>query len=129
MFEAKYKYHRIGAKGKAKLIEKLRRALEEEDVALAILFGSFVELSSYRDIDVAVYMGEADLKAIARLSAKLEEKLCAPVDVVPIDNMPTKLKHHVLTKGLVILERVKGLYEALYMQTIDELALLKGASS
>jgi predicted nucleotidyltransferase len=105
MFDAKYKYYRIGAKEKAKLIEELRRTLEEEGVSLAILFGSFIELSSYRDIDVAVYMGEADLKTIARLSAKLEGKLGAPVDIVPIDDMPTGFRYHVLTKGLLILEK------------------------
>lgn len=37
--------------------EAVREVLEEGGVELAIIFGSFVELESFRDVDVAVYAG------------------------------------------------------------------------
>ncbi|MEM4674901.1 MAG: hypothetical protein QXM12_01285, partial [Nitrososphaerota archaeon] len=39
-----------------------------------------------------------------------------------------KLRHHILTKGEVLLEKQPGLYEALLMQTLDELATLEAGN-
>ncbi|MBS7638229.1 nucleotidyltransferase domain-containing protein [Candidatus Bathyarchaeota archaeon] len=126
--DERYRYHRLDAEGKQGLIEVVRRILEERGVTLAIIFGSFVELDSFRDIDVAVYIGpmEADLDAIFKLTAEIEEEIHIPVDVVPLESIQTKFKHYILTKGRVILEREPGLHEALIIQTIDEQILLEG---
>ncbi|MGC9164257.1 MAG: nucleotidyltransferase domain-containing protein [Thermoprotei archaeon] len=96
----------------------------EKDVLLAIIFGSFVELKSFRDVDIAIYSMNKEFKYYALLSARLEEFLRIPFDVVPIDELQVKFRYNVLTKGIIILERVAGLYEALFNQTIDELTLL-----
>ena len=114
-----YRYY---SRPKEEVIPRLRRTIEpEEEVLLAIAFGSFVELDSYRDIDLAVYSLRKDLGYLAKLSAKLELELGIPVDVVPIDEVPAKLRYRVLTRGIVILERVSGLYEALLGQALDEM--------
>lgn len=117
---------RYYSKPKDEVISKLEKVLRcEEDILLAIVFGSFVELNEYRDIDLALYTLRKDLGYLAKLSAKLELKLGIPVDVVPIDEVPATLRHKILTKGIIILERTKGIYEALLNQTLDEIYTLE----
>ncbi len=120
------KYYSLSAEEKRKVIGLIREVLsKEEQVLLAIIFGSFVELSSFRDIDIAVYSLNTTLNYLTELAVKIEEKLKIPVDVVPINNLPSKFKHYVLIKGLVILEKNPGLYEALLSQVTDELTLMR----
>lgn len=122
-FSFRYKYFRGN---KEEILAKLRSILEKEDnVLLAIVFGSFVELESFRDIDIAVYTKSPSFDYVALLGAKLELDLGIPVDVVLLDELPPRFRYMVLTRGRVIIEKVPGLYEALLSQTIDELLIEK----
>ena len=103
-----FKYY---SKPKGEVVSKLEKPLRhEENILLAIVFGSFVEFNKYRDIDLAVYTLHKDLGYLAKLSAKLELELGVPVDVVTIDETPVILRYKILTKGTVILERAKRLF-------------------
>jgi len=107
---------------KEEVLRKLRFVLNsEEEVLLAIVFGSFVELNSYRDVDVAIYAKSKDLEYVAKLSAKLELELGVPVDVVPLDEISSKFRYNVLVNGIIVVEKISGIYEALLNQTLDEL--------
>jgi len=107
---------------KEEILRKLRSVLNsEEEVLLAIVFGSFVELNSYRDVDVAIYAKSKDLEYVAKLSAKLELELGVPVDVVPLDEISSKFRYNVLVNGIIVVEKISGIYEALLNQTLDEL--------
>lgn len=98
---------------------------EEKQILLAILFGSFIELESYHDIDIAIYTFKEDLTYYAKLSAKLELILKIPIDIVPLNQVSTKFRYKILTKGLIIVEKTAGLYEAILNQTYDELKYLQ----
>jgi len=107
---------------KNEVLGRLRGLLEEEDpILLAIIFGSFVDMDCYRDVDIAVYTVGKDLKYLAELEARLEPEVGVPVDVVPIDEISTRFRYDVLTKAIVTVEKASGLYETLLNQTIDEL--------
>lgn len=118
-----YRYFRGN---KQETLNKIRELLKtEEKVSLAIVFGSFVELESYRDIDIAVYVRDDGFDYLAKLSAKLELTLGIPVDVVPLLELDPLFRWKVLRKGTVIVERQPGLYEALLSMTQDELKLIE----
>ena len=118
------RYHRLSTSERERIVGKLREVLASEGVKLAIIFGSFVEMESFRDIDVAVYLEDPDdLDRILELGAKLEEALGIPVDVVPLQSLSPRFRLKVLTRGLVVVEE-PGIYEALWSQTLDELAML-----
>ncbi len=119
----KYKYFR---EDKVRVLSKLQELLErEEKVLLAVIFGSFVDLESYRDIDIAVYSKDESLDFLAKLGAKLELELKIPVDVVPLRELEPRFRRRVLIKGIVVVEKQPGLYEALLSLTLDELKLLE----
>ncbi len=116
-----YRYFRGGREER---VRALREALEaDEKVLLAVAFGSFVELESYRDIDVAVYATDTSLAYIARLGAELEARAGVPVDVVPLAELEPRFRWRVLARGLVLVEKVPGLYEALLSLTQDEMLM------
>ncbi|MEM0225862.1 MAG: nucleotidyltransferase domain-containing protein [Thermofilaceae archaeon] len=122
----RYRYYRLSPEERRTLKEAIRSTLEGRGVELAIIFGSFIELESFRDVDVAVYArGGLDLNDVIKLAAELEERTRTPVDVVPLEKAPPRFRHHILTKGEVLLEKQPGLYEALLMLTLDELATLE----
>ncbi len=126
MLGEKFRYYMVSREEKEAIIAKIRKVLDDEGVLLAVLFGSFVELNSFRDIDIAVYIRDGeDLSLIFRLANKLEEELGYPVDVVPLNTIPPRFRHYILTKGVVIVEKKPGLYESLLIQTMDEIEELK----
>ncbi len=51
----KYTYYTLSGDEKRIIIERIREVLQKEDMELAILFSSFIELDGFRDIDTAVY--------------------------------------------------------------------------
>ncbi|MEM0484768.1 MAG: nucleotidyltransferase domain-containing protein [Pyrobaculum sp.] len=119
-----YRYYTADAEKKREILEKLRGLLAARGVRLAVVFGSFVDLDSFRDIDVAIYIdGREELDALLKLGADLEEELGIPVDVAPLRELHPKFRLKVLTRGVVIVEE-PGLYEALLLQALDELELL-----
>ena len=65
------------------------------------------------------------MDAVIKLSVELEERLRIPVDVVPLNVVSPSFRHYILTRGEVVLEKRPGLYEALLMRTLDELAVLE----
>jgi len=97
----------------------------EDKVLLAIVFGSFITLESFRDIDIAVYSLDTSLNYIAKLGVKLELELGIPVDVMPIAELDPYFKRNILTKGRVILEKVFGIYEALLREAEDEIMAIE----
>ena len=126
LFDKKFKYYKIDEYNSRKIIEEIKGTLEKDDrVTLAIIFGSFIELNSFRDIDIAVYGPKIDLEDVIEISVKLEEKLKLPVDVVPMDKIASTFRYHILTRGQVMLEKISGTYEALLSLTFDELDSLK----
>ena len=120
----KLKYYKLSSEEKNRIIEKLRNILVAEGVKLAILFGSFTEANSFRDIDIAIYLDDPeDINKILELATKLEEKLELPIDLTPLQALPPKLRLQVLTKGQILVEK-PGLYEATLTQTTDELTTM-----
>lgn len=120
----RYIYHSISSDEKASVLNRVRDVLLEEGVSLAIVFGSFVDLDSFRDVDIAVYVrGGASLDRIIELMNRLEEALGIPVDIVPLDEVDPKFRLNIFRKGIEVVEE-PGIYEALFMQSIDELAIL-----
>jgi len=125
-----FKYYSLSGKEKNKVVNLIRGILsKEKHVLLAIIYESFVELSSFRDIDIAVYSLNTTLSYLVELAVKIEEKVKIPIDIVPINDLSTKFKQYVLTRGLVVFERTPGLYEALLSQATDELILMEKLSN
>jgi len=121
------RYYRLSKQEREAVIARIKAILEgEENVLLALLFGSFIELRSFRDIDIAVYTkGGEDLSKLLRHANRLEEEIGYPVDLVPLNAIPPTFRHYVLVRGVLLVEKEPGLYEALLLQTIDELKALK----
>jgi len=121
-----YEYFRADKREKEKILNKIRGILMREDeVTLAIVFGSFTTLESFRDIDIAVYSLDTSLDYIAKLGAKLELGLGIPVDIVPITELDPHSKRNILTKGRIIIEKAPGTYETLLRETEDEVTAIE----
>jgi len=121
-----YEYFRADKREKERILNKIRDMLMREDkVPLAIVFGSFTTLESFRDIDIAVYSLDTSLDYIAKLSAKLEHELGMPVDIVPITELDPYFKRNILTRGRVIFEKAPGTYEALLREAEDEITSIE----
>ncbi|MGC8606593.1 MAG: nucleotidyltransferase family protein [Vulcanisaeta sp.] len=123
-FSGEYIYHSMRREERELIISRIRDILREYGISLGILFGSFVELNEFRDIDIAVYGKNLDLNALLSLGTRLEEVLGMPVDVVPLINIDPKFRLSIMEHGLIILEAVDGLYEALIREALDELYLV-----
>jgi len=121
-----YEYFWADKREKERILDKIRDMLMHEDkVTLAIVFGSFTTLESFRDIDIAVYSLDTSLDYIAKLGAKLELELGIPVDIIPITELDPHSKRNILTRGRIILEKAPGIYEALLRKTEDEIAAIE----
>jgi hypothetical protein len=122
-FSGDYVYHSVSREERELFISRIKDILREYGVSLGILFGSFVELNEYRDIDVAVYGRGLGLDKLLSLGTRLEMILGIPVDVVSLIDVDPEFRLSIMERGLVILEDADGLYEALINETLDELYL------
>ena len=122
------RYRTLPPERRREILDSLRRVLESSGVLLAVVFGSFVEMSSFHDVDVAVYGLGDDLDRLSAVSAAFEEKTGIPLDIVPLAKLPPASRIRVLSRGLVIVERVPGLYEALLMRAWDDVIRAEIAS-
>jgi len=72
----------------------------EPRVAFAYLYGSFTEAQPFHDIDVGVYLRDADPRPAMPFSAvlaqRLSEHLNLPVDARILNGAPVSFLHHVL---------------------------------
>ncbi|MBI4549294.1 MAG: nucleotidyltransferase domain-containing protein [Ignavibacteriae bacterium] len=112
---------------KDKIIQILVDALHHRpEIVFSYIYGSFVELEQFRDVDVAIYYDEATAKQLdtlgyeSKLSRELEKLIKLPVDVRVINNAPMGFQYSV-TCGKVLtsrdeefrcsfVERVWGMY-------------------
>ncbi|MEM0079626.1 MAG: nucleotidyltransferase domain-containing protein [Candidatus Nezhaarchaeales archaeon] len=121
MSSGRYRYYRLNPKEKEVVKGTVKEILKGGGMELTIIFGNFVEMESFRDVDVAVYADsrELDLNAVIKLSVELEERLHIPVGVVPLNEGSPSFRHYILTGGEVVLEKRPGLCEALLMRTLN----------
>lgn len=100
--------------------ERVRRVLEpREEVALALIFGSFVRGEFARDVDLAIYLArEVDLYEAAEyselLSRALERETGLPFDVVVLNVASEGLLMRAM-RGERVIVRDQLLYHALRM--------------
>jgi uncharacterized protein len=127
------------------IIEGLRAALSRRpEIREAYLFGSWArgEAQARSDVDVAVYVDEADLPATpfgydAELSAELMAALATDrVDVVLLASAPPLLYHRVLRDGVRLLARDlrettvrEGRALSRYCDYVPQLAKIDAAAS
>jgi len=91
------------------------------DVKLAVLFGSVLRRAYVRDLDIGVFMDpEPNLKRIIEISGMLEDALGMPVDVVPLNWAPAKLRLKVLLNGVRLIVRDSSLYTLLLSEALSE---------
>lgn len=104
----KLRYSKLSDEEKIKLLEKLRTMLEDsEDIAFAYVHGSFVEGSSFRDLDVAIWIKKPSgfFNYVVNLSAKASVEVGVPVDLQVLNEAPLPFKNHVFTRGKVLFSR------------------------
>ena len=116
-----FKYRRLSAEQKLKLLERLRERFEGvSGVVFAYVYGSFVERDSFRDLDVGVWIrsvGDAFYYTVD-FSAKLEVEMGVPVDVQVLNEAPLPFKHYVFTRGRLLFSKD----ENLRLRLVDEVA-------
>ncbi|MDK2464759.1 MAG: hypothetical protein QI223_08320 [Candidatus Korarchaeota archaeon] len=76
---------------RGRLVEELRRALEGvKSVVFAYLHGGFVDREFFRDVDVAVWLGDLGDRRLVEvdLPAQLEARLEVPIDIRVLNGPP-----------------------------------------
>jgi len=84
----------------------LKRLLGDvKGIIFAYVHGGFVELKSFRDLDVAIWIEDPEnaFDYTVNLSAKLEAELRIPVDIHGLNNAPLPFKRHVFVEGMLLL--------------------------
>jgi predicted nucleotidyltransferase len=106
------------------LKDQLKIVLEKlHNLVIAVLFGSVLKRRMVRDIDVGVYFQpREDLKDIINLAGILEDEIRIPVDIVPLQKLPPKLRLKVLLDGVQLIVRDNNLYWVLVSQALGEVS-------
>jgi hypothetical protein len=92
--------------------KEIRRILDREEVVFAYVYGSFLDASSFRDIDVGVYVKEIEREEIFNYELRLAQESASatglPFDVfdVRVLNLaPYSFLNNIFRKGEVLLSR------------------------
>jgi uncharacterized protein len=108
------------------LVELLRVELEtRKEIALAVLHGSFLLGGTYRDIDVAVWLGPGlpspgeRFRYALDLSVSLHLGLGLPIDVRVLNDAPLAFRYHAL-QGRPLVTRDETFLDELRARTWDD---------
>jgi len=112
-------YHQVDLH---QIAAKLKSLLESNPrIKVAILFGSALRRSHVQDIDIAVYaQPPLKLSELIELSHQLEDTLQIPVDIVPLEKTPPKLRLKALTQGHTLVKKSSTLYTYLLHTAMSE---------
>ncbi len=100
--------YKLDASRKSEIIETLGQELKtERDIRFAFLHGSFLEPGGFRDIDIAIYLGEEssreeELDLGTRLSVKLTGKLSFPVDINVLNRAKLGFAYHAVQGKILV---------------------------
>ena len=125
----RFKFHLLCGKEKGRILSRLKAALmKEKYIILAVIHGSFPLDQPFRDVDVAVYLhGEVDpLDFKLKLDDRLSRELGYPIDVRLLNDAPPNFIINVLERGEILIEKIEGLMERIYLKPLDEELFLSG---
>jgi len=131
--EEKRKPKRMPFEEREKVIEAIKRLLEDDEcVVVAVIHGGFLSSEVFRDIDVAVYLGECvdpgrRLLYVEALRDRLEKATGIGVDIQVLNEAPPTFVYRVLKEGRVIVERVSGLSILLKIHALEDVRRLRKA--
>lgn len=114
------------------VINKLREELSiDENIIIAIIFGSAIRRKKVRDIDVAVFLRDFKLRKLLQISDRLSKAVGIDVDVVPLNDLREDVAYEILTNGKPILVRDEKLlanlklrYWLLYLEMKELVSIL-----
>jgi len=131
--EERRKPKRVPFEERERIIEVVKRLLESEEcVAVAVIHGGFLGSEVFRDVDVAVYLGECvdpgrRLLYVEALRERLEKPTDIGVDIQVLNEAPPAFVYRVLKEGRVIVERVSGLSTLLRIHALEDVRRLRKA--
>jgi predicted nucleotidyltransferase len=103
------KRFRLDQKKKSSLIREIGEALDSrKEILFAYIYGSFLEEAYFRDIDIAIYVGDIkqkmyfDYEESLEMDLKKRLSIKMPVDVRLINRSPISFKYHVLKGRLIV---------------------------
>lgn len=109
MIESRFlKKQHIDTATRERIINVIKEGISKnEAVIFAYLHGSCAEGDSFRDIDVAIFVGEhgREIEIESDLSYELTEKTSYPVEVKVVNKAPVAFQMAVLRKGIVLFSR------------------------
>lgn len=112
-------YYQVSAEAVSGRLRDVLSGMPE--VRVAVLFGSVLRRASVRDLDVGVFLDpEPDLKRFIAMANTLEDALGMPVDVVPLEKAPPKLRLKALLKGVRLVVRDSKLYAFQLSEALSE---------
>jgi hypothetical protein len=108
LHESGFKYHKLTAEEKERLLDSLRKELEGFDnIIFTYVHGGFVDMEVFRDVDVAIWIKNPEdaFSYEVDLSAKLEANLKTPIDLHVLNQAPLSFKHHAFTRGKLLFSK------------------------
>lgn len=123
-----FKCHELSDERKLELLGRVRMRLEAVgEVLFAYVHGSFIERSSFRDLDVAVWIRnpEEAFHYTVDFSAELGVEVGVPVDVQVLNEAPLPFRHYIFTRGKLLFCRDEDLRLRLADEVLRQYADLK----
>ena len=125
MHEVGFKYRKLTAEEKEKLLNSLRRELESVDgIVFAYVHGGFIDMEVFRDVDLAVWIKNPQdaFSYEVDLSAKLEANLKTPIDLHVLNQAPLSFKHNAFTRGKLLFSKDEETRIKLIDETVRQYA-------
>jgi len=98
---------------KEPLIRMISQLLDEKgNIIFAYIYGSFVSSSSFRDIDIGIFIKEMSISPLSlelEIEKDIENFVHIPTDVRIINNAPLSFIFNILKDGKVIIDRDSNL--------------------
>ena len=101
-----FRMNHASAELAARIVDECREWMKgREEIEFAFLYGSFVSLGTFHDVDLGLFLNEQSLQAdfdiASDLSGRLTSRFRLPFDVRVLNDAPVSFLYHVFRGRLV----------------------------
>ena len=131
MKNGKIIHYKLGSEERERLVERLTGNLINKDgIVFAYIYGSFLDSRSFRDIDIAIFVDEREVKDFYLFEIDIAERLNQelnvdfPIDVRIINQSPITFKYNII-KGQLIVNHNESVRTDFFVNTVSRYLDLK----
>ena len=115
-------YYSLDYRVRRAVINRIRDLLYGfEEIVFAVIYGSFLDKQSFRDIDILVHtLQPLPLKRYLEIASIIEEEIGYPIDLIPTHYTIPQVIVNAIRNGILLFDKTGHQVDLVYKRALEE---------